>query len=145
MKYESPLLVFFCLPRTLHARARAHLKPFTNKNSNVIDSFLKLTAADARQGDMKKFETDLSSQHDILVCTNDLARGVNIDTVQTVVNLDLPVRRQGGGGGGGGRGGGWGGGGGGGGGASKVRHSNAHPRGHKFRALCVCGPFGVGG
>ncbi len=36
------------------------------------------------------FQDDESGAHRVLICTNDFARGISIDTVRTVVNLDFP-------------------------------------------------------
>ena len=36
------------------------------------------------------FETVTDGSMDVCACTDDLARGINITTIQTVVNYDLP-------------------------------------------------------
>ncbi len=35
-------------------------------------------------------QDDESGKHRVLICSDDFARGMSIDTVRTVVNLDLP-------------------------------------------------------
>ena len=59
---------------------------------------------EVREPERDRFKTTpVGEGCDNCTCTDDLARGIDIDTVHTVVNLDLPVGGGGGGGGGGGR------------------------------------------
>jgi len=94
-KYRAPLSEGgLGLAGTIGVHANSHFHDPRVSNQEVNPATGKpFQPHECRQQDLEAFKTDESGARDVCVCTDDLSRGINIETVQTVVNLDLPLDR----------------------------------------------------